>query len=118
MPGEIHLIGRTKGNRAGCLNGVFSLLSHKKLLPLFGIVVAHLFVMENVVFSQSNMSQSVLHRIPLSRDVKASLERRFYDQMNLGNFRFTNRIVFLTAGLFRALNMLIFIVNMEKRNSL
>lgn len=46
------LIGRVKGKRTGCLNGVFSLLSHKKLLPLFGILVAHLFVMENVVFSE------------------------------------------------------------------
>lgn len=67
---------------------------------------------------QSNMSQNVLHRIQLNHDVKASLERGFYGQKNLGNFRFANRIVFLTAGLFRALNMLIVIVNMEKRNSL
>lgn len=34
--------------------------------------------------------------------------------MNLGKFRLTNRVVFPTAGLFKALNMLIFTVNVKK----
>lgn len=58
MPGESHLVGRAKGNRPGCLHGP----SSKKLLSLFGIPVAHVFVIDNAAFSSGNMSESVLHR--------------------------------------------------------
>lgn len=37
---------------------------HKRLLPLFGILVACLFLMDNAAFSWSNVSQCVLHGIP------------------------------------------------------
>lgn len=73
-----------------------------KLLPLFGILVAHLFTINNAAFSQS-----VLHRTPfLNRVINVSLERGFYVQKNLGKFGL-NKYVFLTTGLFRAFNMLI-----------
>lgn len=65
VPGKIHYVGSTQGNRTGCLNGVFSLLT------LCGVLVAHLFKMDGAAFSQS-----ALHRTPLLNQVrKVSLER-------------------------------------------
>lgn len=70
----MHLISRTKGNRTDVSRESFP-YSRKKLLPLFGILVAHQFVVENAAFSKSNVSQSVPHRIPLNHNVKDSPER-------------------------------------------
>lgn len=70
----MHLINRTKGNRTDVSRESFP-YSGKKLLPLFGILVAHQFVVEGAAFSKSNVSQSLPHQIPLNHDVKDSLER-------------------------------------------
>lgn len=65
VPGKIHCVGSTKGNRTGCLDGVYSLLT------LCGVLVAHLFIMDDAAFYQS-----VLHRTPLlNQGGKVSLER-------------------------------------------
>ena len=48
----MHLISRTKGNRTDVSRESFP-FSGKKLLPLFGILVAHQFVVEDAAFSKS-----------------------------------------------------------------
>lgn len=65
MPGELHSVGRAKGNSAGCLYGVFLIQVLKFASPLLGILVSPLFFMDNAAFPWNNMSQKCALQDPI-----------------------------------------------------
>lgn len=76
MPGELHSVGRAKGNSAGCLYGVFLIQVLKFASPLLGILVSPLFFMDNAAFRGIICLKSVLCRTQFLNDViKLFLER-------------------------------------------
>lgn len=104
MPGESHLVGRAKRNRPGCLHGVFSLPTSKKLLSLFGIPVAHVFIIDNAAFHLVICLKVCFTDLMFELYYKSfSRKRGFSHQINIGYFRLNKYNSFLHCRTFKSL---------------